>query len=220
MPAVATLLLPVLLALAPADTVEPDYPPRLPGGKTVDSGTSPALLKPTATLRPGVKIAKTPPKIDFLYYPGQDYPGNPWSVWGDSLVVDDIYYSAIGDHKSPEGNAFVFAYDTRAMQLRRVVDLRKLLQRPPGYYTPGKIHSRLDMGSDGRLYFSTHRGSTRIASDPNAHFRGDWIVRYDPAEDRAEVVAENPLPMQCMPCGLLDPDRLIFYAGTADGLNE
>ncbi|MEE8451266.1 MAG: hypothetical protein V3R99_05100 [Thermoguttaceae bacterium] len=220
MSVITTLVVPLMLMLGPADVVEPDYPPKLPGGKAVATGTSPALLKPTATLLSGVKIAKTPPKIDFMYYPGQNYPGNPWSVWGDSLAVGDVYYSAIGDHKSPEGNAFVFSYDTRTMQLRCVVDLRKLLRRPSGHYTPGKIHSRLDLGNDGRLYFSTHRGSTRIASVPGANFRGDWIACYDPANDQAEIVAEAPLPMQCMPCGMLDPDRLIFYAGTADGLNE
>ena len=31
------------------------------------------------------------------------------------------------------------------------------------------------------------------------------------------MVAHAPLPKQCLPTGLLDPERLIFYAGTADG---
>jgi len=206
--------------LPTAAAEEPDYPPRLPGGAKVVSFSTPALLKPQIALKPGVTIARTPPKVDFMYYGGQDYPGNPWSVWGDGLAVGEKYYSAIGDHKSPEGNAFVYEYDVAKKELRRVVDLRKVLRRPQGHYTPGKIHSRLDLGSDGCLYFSTHRGSTRIAFDPTAHFRGDWILRYHPEQDKTEIVAYAPLPMQCMPCGMLDPDRLIFYAGTADGLNE
>ena len=216
---VAMFSLSVLLASS-AVAAELTYPPELPGGEKAATFTSPALLKPTATLRSDVEIAKTPPTVDFMYYPGQNYPGNPWSVWGDGLAVGPQYYSAIGDHKSPEGNAFVYEYDAQEKDLRLVVDLRRVLRRPGGHYTPGKIHSRLDLGGDGWLYFSTHRGSTRVAQDPKNHFQGDWIVRYHPEKRKAEVVAHAPLPMQCMPCGLLDPDRLVFYAGTADGLNE
>jgi len=211
----------ILVHSFPATAAEElTWPPKLPDSKNVATFSSPKLLKPTSSLRSGVKIAKTPSTVDFLYYSGQDYPGNPWSVWGDSLAVEGKYYSAIGDHKSPEGNAFVYEYDAETKRLDRVVDLRKTLRRPKGHYTPGKIHSRIDLGRDGWLYFSTHRGSTRVAFDPKAHFKGDWILRYHLETKKTEIVAHAPLPMQCMPCGMLDPDRLIFYAGTADGLNE
>jgi hypothetical protein len=214
----ATTLLTFIAAISSA--AEPTFPPKLPGGKLVDTQTSKDFLKPPATLRPEVKIAKAVPTVDFMFYPGQTYAGNPWSVWGDGQAVGTEYYSAIGDHKSPEGNAFVYEYDAETKQLRRVVDLRKTLKRPPGHYTPGKIHSRLDMGSDGWLYFSTHRGSTRVALDPKNHYDGDWILRYHPEKKKTEIVAHSPLPMQCMPTSLLDPDRLIFYVGTADALNK
>src|SRR5262245_33960072 len=65
--------------------------PALPDGQTVATDTSQAFLKPTATLKAGVAIAKTAPTIDFLFYPGQTYPGKPWSNWGDSLAVDGKY---------------------------------------------------------------------------------------------------------------------------------
>jgi len=207
-------------ASAAKDADDLPWPPKLPGGETVVRISGRALLKPGPNLRPDVTVAKTPPEVEVLYYPGQNYPGNPWSVWGDGLAVDGKYYSAIGDHKSPEGNAFVYEYDSATKKLRLCVDLRKTLKQPNGHYTPGKIHSRIDQGSDGWLYFSTHRGSTRVAFDPKAHFRGDWILRHHPEEGKTEIVAHAPLPVQCMPCGMLDPDRLIFYAGTADGLNE
>ena len=48
------------------------YPPRLPGGKTIVTDTSPDFLKPTTDLLPGTTIAKTAPKIDFLYLDGLD----------------------------------------------------------------------------------------------------------------------------------------------------
>ncbi|OHB75890.1 MAG: hypothetical protein A2Z25_22385 [Planctomycetes bacterium RBG_16_55_9] len=136
----------------------------LPGGKTVATFCSPELLKPPAGLQ-NVQVAKAPPVVDFLYYPGQDYEGKPWSNWGDGVA------------------------------------------------TPGKIHSRLDMGADGWLYFSTHRGSTKVTTDEYG-YKGDWIIRHNPATSTSEVISHDPVGKHCIPCSVLDPDRLIFYGGT------
>jgi hypothetical protein len=87
---------------------------------------------------------------------------------------------------------------------------------PDGHYSPGKIHSRLDLGDDGWLYFSTHRGSTKVTTD-QYHYKGDWIVRVQPESGKSEVVAQGPVPKHCIPCSVLDPKRLIFYGGTAPG---
>src|SRR5205085_3480878 len=87
---------------------------------------------------------------------------------------------------------------------------------PDGDYTPGKIPGRLDMGDDGCLYFSTHRGSPRVTTD-QYHYKGDWILRHNPGTGRSEVVVCGPVPRHCIPCSVLDPKRLIFYGGTAPG---
>ncbi len=87
---------------------------------------------------------------------------------------------------------------------------------PANRYTPGKIHSRIDLGSDGWLYFATHRGSTR-ATTAEKGFTGEWILRCHPKTGKSEIVAHAPLADQCMPTSRLDPEKLIFYAGTADG---
>lgn len=195
------------------------FPPVLPGGQAVVTVTEESFLKPGETLRPEVTVAKTAPTIDFLFFPGQTYPGKPWSNWGDSLAVNGKYYASIGDHLAPGGNAFVYEYDPAAKTLRQLVDLRKTLSLPDGHYTPGKIHSRLDVGHDGWLYFSTHRGSTRVTTD-EYHYRGDWILRCDPVSGRTEVVAQGPVPKHCIPCSVLDPQRLIFYGGTAPGTGK
>ncbi len=117
----------VILGAVPAAGTESSYPPTLPGGKNVVRDTSKAFLKPTATLREGVEVAKTPPTVDFLYYPEQTYPGNPWSVWGDGVAIGGKYYSAIGDHLAPSGNAFVYEYDAKTKKLRTLVNVKKLL---------------------------------------------------------------------------------------------
>ena len=199
---------------APKVTVT--FPPQLPDGKQFLTDTSPKFLEHPKTLRDGVTIAKTPPTVDFLYYPGQDYPGKPWSNWGDSLAVGGKYYASIGDHLAPAGNAFVYEYDPATKSFRQLANLRELLQMPEGHYSPGKIHSRLDLGDDGWLYFSTHRGSTKVTADA-FHYTGDWIVRCHPGTAKAEVVARGPVPKHCIPTSVLDPKRLIYYGGTAAG---
>ena len=105
----------------------------------------------------------------------------------------------------------------RRRQFRQLVDLRKLLNLPEGHYTPGKIHGRLDMGDDGWLYFSTHRGSTT-----RHHRRVPLQGRLDPPRaipetGKTEVVVQGPVPKHCIPNSVLDPKRLIFYGGTAAG---
>ncbi len=191
------------------------FPPSLPDGVASVTDQSPKFLERPEGSPADVPIAKTAPTVDFAFFPGQDYPGNPWSTWGDSLAVNGKYYASVGDHHAL-GTAFVYEYDPGTKQFRQLVDLRKLLQLPEGHYTPGKIHSRLDLGSDGWLYFSTHRGSTKITDDAH-HYEGDWIVRCHPGDGKAEVVAHGPVPKHCIPCSVLDPQRLIFYGGTAPG---
>ncbi len=151
-----------------------------------------------------------------MFFPGQDYPGNPWSAWGDSLAVNGKYYASIGDHLAPEGNAFLYEYDPEKKALRRLLNVREVLDLPKGHYTPGKIHGRIDLGGDGWLYFATHRGSTRVTTD-EFHYKGDWILRHHPETGKTEVVAQGPVPKHCIPATVLDSKRLIFYGGTAIG---
>lgn len=197
------------------------FPPVLLGGRTVVTDTSEAFLKPTDTLREGVAVAAAPPTVDFLYYPGQDHPGRPWSVWGDGCAAGTKYYSAIGDHHSPKGTAQVYEYDSASKQLRQLVDLRTFLEAsgavaPEVNYLPAKIHSRLDLGSDGWLYYATHRGSPRTTNDAH-RYRGDWIFRTHPASGKTEIVAAQPVPKHSIPASVLDPERMRFYGGTAAG---
>lgn len=200
------------------------WPPTLPGGKEIVADSSPKFLEPPAEFKKGIAVAKTVPTIEFAFFPGQKYPGKPWSNWGDGSVANGKYYSAIGDHyaigrgeaKHGTGTAGVFEYDPEKKSLRQLVDVTKLLDMPKGHYTPGKIHSRVDMGRDGWLYYSTHRGSPRAANDEN-HYEGDWIFRTNPESGKSEVVVHAPIPKHSIPASVLDPDRLIFYGATAAG---
>jgi hypothetical protein len=202
-------------AVKKAAAPELPFPPKLPDGKEIHTATSEDFLKPTDTIAKDVLIAKTAPTVDFLYYPCQTYPGRPWSNWGDGLAVNGKYYSSLGDHLSPKGNAVVYEYDPGKKVLRMLVDVVRVLGQLLGYL-PGKIHGRLDMGKDGYLYFSTHRGSASTTTD-KYDYKGDWILRCDPKTGKTEIVAHAPVPKHCIPNSVLDPDRMIFYGGTAAG---
>jgi hypothetical protein len=125
-------------AAAAAAAKAPFVPPALPDGQTIVRDQTNAFLRATPTLRTDVTIAKTPPVIEMMFYPGQTYAGNRWSCWGDGVAVAGKYYSAIGDHLAPGGNAFVFEYDDTTRALRRVVDARETLALPAGRYTPDR----------------------------------------------------------------------------------
>ncbi len=203
---------------APAK-VELEYPPKLPGGEAMVTDTSPDFLKPLKDLPAGVIVAKTPPTVDFAFFPEQTYPGRPWSNWGESCVANGKYYCAIGDHLAPQGCAFVFEYDPATKKIRTILNSKKLLNMPEGHYAPGKFHSRLGVGKDGWLYCTTHRGSTTITTD-EYHYKGDWIVRTNPETAEMQIVQAAPVAKHCLPCAHLDPDRLIMYGGTAPGSNK
>jgi hypothetical protein len=194
------------------------FPPKLAGGAAVVTVTSNEFLKAPDTIGKDIAIAKTPPTVDFLYYPGQTYQGKIWSNWGDGLAIDGKYYSSIGDHEAPKGRAFVYEYDPAKKAMRVLVDIAQLLGELLGY-VPGKVHGRLDLGKDGWLYFATHRGSTTVTTDANG-YTGDWIIRCNPKTGQSEVVAHGPVPKHCIPNSVLDPERLIFYGGTVAGVGD
>ncbi len=195
--------------------------PALPGGKEIVTDTADAFIQvPTGvTLKDGVTLAKAAPTIDFAYFPGQIYAGKPWSAWGESTVVDGKYYASVGDHLAPAGTAYVYEFDPASRLFRQLIDVKKVLALPEGHYVPGKIHTQLTIGRDGWLYFATHRGSTRVTTD-EYHFKGDWILRVNPKTGKSEVVVHGPVPKHCIPTGTLDPDRMIYYGGTAPGVGK
>jgi len=200
----------------PAKVVPPWITPELPGGKSVVTDKSDDFLKAPEGILPDVKVAQAAPTVDFLFCPGQTFRGSIWSNWGDGSVAGGKYYSAIGDHDAPAGTAHVYEYDPATKTIRTLVDLKSLLKRPEGEYSPSKIHSRVDMGSDGMLYYATHRGSERVTADAYG-YKGDWILKTDPATGKTEVLAHGAVEKHCIPTSVLDPERMIFYGGTAQG---
>src|SRR5262249_54573528 len=83
-------------------------------------------------------------------------------------------------------------------------------------YRPGEMQSRIDLGSDGFLYYATDRGSPTVTNDAHG-YKGEWILRTDPLTLKTQIVATFPIPKHTIPASVLDPKRMIFYGGTAPG---
>ncbi|MCE9530203.1 MAG: hypothetical protein K8T89_03565 [Planctomycetes bacterium] len=197
------------------------YPPSLPDGKASVTEQSPAFLKPGPNLKDGVAIAKEAPVVDFLYYPSQNYPGNPWSHRSDGIVVGDKYYSSSNDHLAPRGTAHLWEYDAVTKKFRELCNTSKFLESVNAFpkemnYRPGEMQSRIDMGSDGWLYYATDRGSPTVTHDGNG-YKGEWVLRTNPKTLETQIVATHPISKHTLPASVLDPKRMIFYGGTAVG---
>jgi sialidase-1 len=197
------------------------YPPRLPDGKSVVTERSSEFLKPGPNLRDGVEIARTPPTVDFAFYPEQNYPGNPWSHRSDGIVVGDIYYSSSNDHLAPRGTAHLWEYDAAAKQFRLLCDTTKFLESVNAFpetmnYRPGEMQSRIDLGSDGWLYYATDRGSPTVTDDAHGYL-GEWVLRTHPRTRETEIVSTFPVAKHTLPASVLDPQRMLYYGGTAPG---
>lgn len=204
-----------------ADRYPLPYPPTLAGGQAEITLETTDFLQPGPNLREGVAIARTPPKVEFAFYPEQNYPGNPWSHRSDGSVVGDKYYTSSNDHLAPRGTAYLWEYDLAQRKFRLLCDTTKFLESARAFpddmdYRPGEMQSRIDLGSDGWLYYATDRGSPTITDDKHG-YRGEWILRTHPGTLATEIVATWPVAKHTLPASVLDPVRLIYYGGTAPG---
>ena len=77
---------------------------------------------------------------------------------------------------APGGTAYLYEYDAAKKSFRLLLNTTKYLREhgqipPEAKYSPGEIQTRIDMGSDGWLYYGTTRGSTTATTDANG--KGD-----------------------------------------------
>jgi hypothetical protein len=127
-------------------------------------------------------------------YPRPNYEGDPWSQWGQGVVLDDgRFISAIGDHLGPGGNSFVYEYDPERDRLTQISDVLSLTDHEDGEWGYGKIHAQMVEGPCGEVYAATYWGTVRDLSY-EGNYRGDVLLRLDPAQRTIEnmgVIAEE-----------------------------
>ncbi len=170
-------------------------------------------VPPALEGKPGFRIARTAPTIDIHVFEGLPSAGPKtlWSNWGDGCVASNgRYYFALGNHLGPEGQSYLYEYDPHHRTVRAALDLREALPESKERYAAGKVHSRIDQGKDGLLYFSTYWGKIPKEADFQAGYLGSVLLRYDPSSGRSESLGAI-VPGQGLPTSLLDPRRMIQY---------
>ena len=137
-------------------------------------------------------------RVEAVIYPRPAYDGNPWSHWGQGLVLDDgRFFSAIGDHYGADGNSYFFSYDPDTSTLTRFGDVLSSVGHRSGAWGYGKVHGQLVADPCGKVWAATYWGSRRGLTF-DAGYEGDLLLRIDPATHRIEE-AITPVPRYGIP---------------------
>jgi hypothetical protein len=126
------------------------------------------------------------PSVRAGVYPRPDYEGNPWSQWGQGVVLPDgRFISALGDHRGPDGNSYFYEYDPAHDHLTQIGDVLSLTDHQNGEWGYGKIHAQMVAGPCGEVYAATYWGTAReLVYEGN--YQGDLLLRLDPTERTVE----------------------------------
>ena len=152
-------------------------------------------------------------------YPRPDYEGDPWSQWGQGIVLEDgRFFSAIGDHLGPDGNSYIYEYDPATDRLTLVADVLSHIDHVEGTWGYGKIHSQMVPGPCGEFYFSTHWGSSRDL-EFNGNYTGDVLFRLDPNARTLQALGV-PVPFHGQASLAADPSRNLIYGEALDPLTR
>jgi hypothetical protein len=146
------------------------------------------------------------PRVEAAVYPRPDYEGNPWSQWGQGLVLPDgRFISALGDHLGRDGNSYLYEYDPAAGRLARIGDVASLAGHQPGDWGYGKVHAQMVAGPCGEVYAASYWG-TRTDLEMGGSYHGDVLLRLDP--ERRSTTNLGPV---------LEGHGVPSMAGWADG---
>lgn len=150
--------------------------------------------------------------IDVVVHPLPQYPGNPWSHWGEGVLASNgRYYTGIGDHLGADGNAFLYEYDPKVRTLRAVGDVLQAYGRHDnGTWGYGKIHGRIDEDRCGLLYFSTYWGTRRGGLRYAGSYQGDLLMRYNPKSQQL-ISLGVPMPTMGTPSTRLWSEGGLLY---------
>ncbi len=161
----------------------------------------------------------TSPRVEAVRYPHPDYEGKPWSHWGQGVVLDDgRYLSGVGDHRAPDGNAYLFEYNPASRLLTRIGDVQAIAGHAPGDWGYGKIHAQMVRGPCDNVMVTTYWGSRR-GIEFTAGYQGDVLISIDP--QRLTIGAQGVFyPEHGVPSLAASPDGTLLYAEAVDPLGD
>jgi hypothetical protein len=159
------------------------------------------------------------PRVEAVVYPHPDYEGNPWSQWGQGLVLDDgRFLSAIGDHQGPDGNSFLFQYDPATMTLTEIMDVLAMADHTEGDWGFGKIHAQMVRGPCDNVLVTTYWGTLRGLEFTDG-YQGDLLISIDP---NARTIGTRGVahPEHGVPSLAASPDGRLLYMEAADPMRD
>lgn len=157
-------------------------------------------------------------QVQGVRYPRPDYEGDPWTQWGQGLLHEGKFYSAIGDHIGVDGNSYLFEYDPSTGTLSTLGDVLSYVDHEPGSWGYGKVHGQLVPGPCGEIYFATYWGTNRdIRFDGS--YRGDALFRLDPTS-RTITFLGVPVEEHGIPSLAGSPDGRFVYGEAIDPILE
>lgn len=180
-------------------------------GQAVRVAATNFLLAPTGLT--ALAVARVPPTVEVYVFTNlpDGGRGTLWSSWGDGCIASNgHYYTAIGNHldfAAGLGESRVYDYDPATRTVRLLFNLRE--HAPDPAIAGGKIHSRIEEGRDGRLYFATFWGKQPKKAG-GTNFVGGALFRYDPRTDRTDNLGV-PVAGQGLSTSRLDARRLWLY---------
>lgn len=147
------------------------------------------------------------PRVEAVVYPRPDYEGNPWTQWGQGLVLaDGRFLSAIGDHHGADGNSFLFVFDPNSGEITRFADVLSAVQHRRGDWGYGKVHAPMVEIACDQVVFATYWG-TRRGLAYRGSYRGDLLFSIDTAAMEIEPlgvpIAEHGIPSLATHDGLV-----------------
>lgn len=149
------------------------------------------------------------PTIEAVVYPRPQSGGNPWSQWGQGVVLPDgRFLSTAGDHLGADGNAYLFVYDPDTRTITRFADVLSQVNHDQGAWGYGKIHAQL-VAAGCSVYVSTYWG-TRRGLEFSDSYDGDLLFRLDQQTLELESLG-TPAPKHGIPSlAGSAPDHLLY----------
>ncbi len=161
----------------------------------------------------------TTPRVEAVIYPHPDYDGEPWTQWGQGLVLDDgRYLSGIGDHQGRDGNSYLYEYDPATKTLTQIADVLAIVDHAPGDWGFGKIHAQMVQGPCDSVLVSTYWG-TRRDIEFTAGYQGDLLLSIDP-QRRTVSTRGVVYPEHGVPSLAASPDGRLLYAEAVDPFGD
>lgn len=158
-------------------------------------------------------------RVEAAVYPHPSYEGDPWTHWGQGIVLPDgRYVSGIGDHLGPDGNSYLFVYDPETGELTELTDVLSLVDHDDGDWGYGKLHAQMVAGPCDEVYIATYWGTKRDLEFGDT-YTGDLLLRLDPDSLDIEVLGV-PVPERGTPSMASDPESGLLFAEAYNPLED